>query len=44
MRYIQPQVTGTFDAVATIRGTKVIPFSEPEVELPTNNAAYEADE
>ena len=44
MRYIQPQVINTFEAVSSIQGTKV-PFSmETGTELPTTGAAYEADE
>ena len=44
MRYIQPQVTNTFDAVSTIQGAKVPPSTEIAGELPSDGAAYEADE
>lgn len=45
MRYIQPQITGTFDAVSTIKGIKMPPHfetQEPTVHTPV--AAYPADE
>jgi hypothetical protein len=46
MRYIQPHITGTFDAVSTIKGVKTPPNIEtlvqPVVFSPV--AAYPADE
>jgi hypothetical protein len=44
MRYIQPQITGTFDAVSTIKGMKEAPHIEAHTGLPTNGSAYPADE
>jgi hypothetical protein len=44
MRYIQPQITGTFDAKVSILGGKgAMPIESNSVQL-TNGAAYEADE
>ena len=45
MRYIAPQVNNTVKAIASIHGqnpSKAAPLTEDG--LPTNNAAYEADE
>jgi hypothetical protein len=45
MRYIQPQVTGTFDAVSTINGGKIPPNVETQnVDLPSIAPAHPADE
>jgi len=44
MRYIQPQITGTFDAVSTINGVKEAPSIETSTGRPSNGAAYPADE
>ena len=44
MRYVQPQITGTFDAVSTINGTKVgNPIEAITLDM-TNGTAYPADE
>ena len=45
MRYIQPRITGTFDAVSTIKGIKQPPNIEtlPEA-VHSVVAAYPADE
>lgn len=44
MRYIQPQITGTFDAVSSIKGAKEAPHREGATMIPSNGAAYPADE
>lgn len=45
MRYIQPEITGTFDAVSTIRGGKMPPNTEIlEPSQPSVTPAYPADE
>lgn len=44
MRYIQPQITGTFDAVKTIKGMKQTPHVEAVTQIQSNGAAYPADE
>lgn len=43
MRYIQPQITGTFAALSTIHGGKIGPKNEVNSE-PSLTPAYEADE
>jgi hypothetical protein len=43
MRYIQPQITGTFDAVKTIKGIKTPPHLEPNRDF-SPVAAYSVDE
>jgi hypothetical protein len=43
MRYIQPQLTGTFDAVSSIQGGKGLIPVDSDSDQPTN-PAYEADE
>jgi hypothetical protein len=43
MRYIQPQITGTFAALSTIHGSKHDVSIEISQEL-TGTPAYEADE
>jgi hypothetical protein len=44
MRYIQPQITGTFSALTTIKSNKTAPFTEIPTEVPTDGMAYQADE
>lgn len=44
MRYIQPKITGTFDAVATIKGNKFGITNEIQTDQPSLVAAYAADE
>jgi hypothetical protein len=44
MRYIQPQITGTFNAVSTIQGDKIGDPGEVATDRPTDGAAYQADE
>lgn len=44
MRYIQPTITGTFDAVSTINGHKELPNIESSTGDFTNGPAYPADE
>jgi hypothetical protein len=44
MRYVQPQITGTFDAVSTIQGFKDGMNHETGSESYTLSAAYPADE
>jgi hypothetical protein len=43
MRYIQPTITGSFDALSTIKGVKSAPQFETEILL-SSVAAYPADE
>lgn len=43
MRYIQPQITGTFVALSTIHGGKSGPHLESDRDS-TISPAYEADE
>jgi hypothetical protein len=44
MRYIQPKITGTFNATSTIKSAKIAPMVETGTNLLTNGAAYQADE
>ncbi|MGD0941450.1 MAG: hypothetical protein ABR905_17260 [Terracidiphilus sp.] len=44
MRYIQPQITGTFNAVSTIRGIKDGIHFESGTDQLSMVAAYPADE
>lgn len=44
MRYIYPQITGTFDAVTTIKGKKEAPSIEAHTNVLSNGSAYPADE
>jgi hypothetical protein len=44
MRYIQPKITGTFNATSTIKSSKIAPNAEVGSNLMTNGAAYQADE
>jgi hypothetical protein len=44
MRYIQPKLTGTFNATSTIKGPKFGVIAETGTNLMTNGAAYQADE
>ncbi|WP_281176010.1 hypothetical protein [Edaphobacter aggregans] len=44
MRYIQPKITGRFNATSTIKSAKIAPQSEVGSSLLTNGAAYQADE
>lgn len=44
MRYIQPQLLGTFDALSAIQGGKGMHPHDAGSDQPTNNAGYEADE
>jgi hypothetical protein len=44
MRYIQPQIAGTFDTVTTIKGNKVGITHEIQTDQLSLVAAYAADE
>ena len=44
MRYIQPKITGTFNATSTIKSMKIALPNEVGTNLLTNGAAYQADE
>jgi hypothetical protein len=44
MRYIQPKITGTFNATSTIKSMKIALPNEVGSNLLTNGAAYQADE
>jgi hypothetical protein len=44
MRYIQPQITGTFLAVSAIKSTKGEGILEGSSHQFTDGAAYQADE
>jgi hypothetical protein len=44
MRYIQPTITGTFDAVSTIMGAKEPPILEGSGPNHSASPAYPADE
>ena len=44
MRYIQPQITGTFKATSTIKSPKIAPPREVGTNLLSSGAAYQADE
>lgn len=44
MRYIQPEITGTFDAVSSIHGVKGGVVQEGTSQDFTEGAAYPADE
>jgi hypothetical protein len=44
MRYIQPKLTGTFNATSTIKSPKIATPNEVGTQLLTGGAAYQADE
>ena len=44
MRYIQPQITRTFDAVSSIKGVKEAPHREGSTMIPSNSGRIPADE
>lgn len=43
-RYVRPQITGTFRALATIHSAKVAPIEEGSSSNLTNGQAYQSDE
>jgi hypothetical protein len=44
MRYIQPRITGMFNATSTIQGPKIAMPNEVGTSFLTGGAAYQADE
>jgi hypothetical protein len=44
MRYTQPKITGTSNAISTIKSAKIAPNSEVGSNLMTDGNAYQADE